>query len=199
MTAVEQAELANIASLAPAGYFIGLRIRAGGADKLFNTYPRKWRLRYGRMSYLLRDPTLAWGYTHTGVIHWEELAGLDTGGIFSDALNYGLAYGVTVAVGPVDARTIGSLARNDRRVSEDEAAAFHTSLTRLHRYSVVPVTAKEQHAIRLIAEGRTYAIAAHELGISITALRARLTSARKRLGADTISDLVQVARSRSLL
>ncbi|WP_142663934.1 autoinducer binding domain-containing protein [Paracoccus laeviglucosivorans] len=134
------------------GYFIGLRIRARGADKIFNTYPCKWRLRYRRMSYLLRDPTLAWGYTHTGVIHWDELP---------------------VSI-PEESSPTGS------------------------RSYLSPACIATKHAIRLIAEGRTSAIAAHELGISITALHARLTSARKRLGADRISDLVHAARSRSL-
>ena len=52
---------------------------------------------------------------------------------------------------------------------------------------------------RLVAAGKPYAIAAHMLGISTGALRARLTSVRSRLGAPTIPEAIQVARRRNIV
>ncbi|MEZ5722989.1 MAG: hypothetical protein R3D59_16405 [Paracoccaceae bacterium] len=54
-------------------------------------------------------------------------------------------------------------------------------------------------ALRLVARGNRYAEAAALLGISESALKARLRSARERLFVRTTAEAVQRAQTESLL
>ncbi|SMO93872.1 helix-turn-helix transcriptional regulator [Paracoccus laeviglucosivorans] len=192
-------DLRAISLLATAGYYIGIRIGKGGADKVYNAYPALWQQRYAAMSYLLRDPTVGWAYENIGTAHWHELAELDSAGIFADAARHGLAHGVTFAMGPIGARTIASFARDDRAFAADEVKWLRSATTRLHDRTDRDITPRARQALSLIATGKSQALAAHELGISEAAIRARLASARERLGARTTAEAIIMARNLSII
>ena len=189
-----------IRALAPAGYYMGIRIRQSKADLVFNTYPPEWQERYAAMSYRLRDPTIAWGFANNGAARWSALAHLDTAGIFADAAAHGLKHGLVIGTGEIKARTLAGFARPDRPFARDEIEWLQDAVQRLHTRNLPQsITFRELQALRLVAAGKPYAIAAHMLGISTGALRARLTSVRSRLGAPTIPEAIQVARRRTIV
>lgn len=194
-------ELQNLARLATAGYFIGLHIRFTSPLFTFQTYDQRWIDHYTENGYVLRDPMTAWGFSRTGWIRWSDPALLDPFGLFKDAARYGLHYGVTVACGPIKSRTIASFARSDREFRDEEIEKIERAVLRLHDLSEPPeaLTEAQIEALRCIAGGDRIAAAAEKLGISESALKARITSARNRLMARTTAEAIQRAKDSRLI
>jgi LuxR family transcriptional regulator len=194
-------ELSKLAALAPAGYFIGLHIRFAAPLMTFQTYDQRWTDRYTEQAYALRDPLIAWGFSTIGVSRWSEIAIPDPFGIMKEAASYGLIYGVSVACGPISSRTIAGVSRADREFTDDEMKHIRDIVMRLHDMTEPPesLTTAQIEALRCIANGDRHAAAAAKLGISESALKARLTSARDRLLARTTAEALQRAKDYRLL
>ena len=194
-------ELQNLARLATAGYFIGLHIRFTSPLFTFQTYDQRWIDHYTENGYVLRDPMTAWGFSRTGWIRWSDPALLDPFGLFKDAARYGLHYGITVACGPIKSRTIASFARSDREFRDEEIDKIERAVLRLHDLSEPPeaLTEAQIEALRCIAGGDRIAAAAEKLGISESALKARITSARNRLMARTTAEAIERAKDSHLI
>lgn len=194
-------ELQNLARLATSGYFIGLHIRFTSPLFTFQTYDQRWIDHYTENGFVLRDPMTAWGFSRTGWIRWSDPALLDPFGLFKEAAQYGLNFGATVACGPIKSRTIASFARSDREFREEEVAKIEKTVLRLHDLSEPPeaLTEPQIEALRMIAGGDRFAAAAEKLGISESALKARITTARNRLMARTTAEAIQRAKDNRLI
>jgi LuxR family transcriptional regulator, quorum-sensing system regulator SdiA len=194
-------ELKNLADFAVAGYFIGLHIRFTSPLFTFQTYDQRWIDHYTENGYVLRDPMTAWGFSRTGWIRWSDPALMDPFGLFREAAQFGLNYGVTVACGPIKSRTIASFARSDREFRDDEIDRIERKVLRLHDLSEPPeaLTEAQIEALRMIAGGDRFAAAAEKLGISESALKARITTARNRLMARTTAEAIQRAKDNRLI
>jgi LuxR family transcriptional regulator, quorum-sensing system regulator SdiA len=194
-------ELHQLALMAPAGYFVGLHIRFTAPLFTFQTYNQDWLDNYTEKGYVLRDPMVAWGFSATGSIRWSDPGLPDPFGLFKEAAHYGLNHGVTVACGPVKSRSIASFARKDREFEDDEIAAFVRIVQRLHSVTEPPeeLTKAQIEALRCIAGGDRFTAAAAKLGISESALKARITSARVRLMARTTAEAIQRAKEYRLI
>jgi LuxR family transcriptional regulator, quorum-sensing system regulator SdiA len=194
-------ELQNLARMATAGYFIGLHIRFTSPLFTFQTYDQQWIDHYTENGYVLRDPMTAWGFSRTGWIRWSDPELMDPFGLFKEATQYGLNFGVTVAIGPIKSRTIASFAREDREFRDDEITKIERAVKRLHDLSEPPeaLTEAQIEALRMIAGGDRFAQAAEKLGISESALKARITTARNRLMARTTAEAIQRAKDNRLI
>jgi LuxR family transcriptional regulator len=194
-------ELKNLARFATSGYFIGLHIRFTSPLFTFQTYDQRWIDHYTENGYVLRDPMTAWGFSRTGWIRWSDPALLDPFGLFKEAAQYGLNFGATVACGPIKSRTIASFARSDREFRDEEIATIEKTVHRLHDLSEPPeaLTEAQIEALRMIAGGDRFAAAAEKLGISESALKARITTARNRLMARTTAEAIQRAKDNRLI
>lgn len=194
-------ELHQLSLHAPAGYFIGLHIRFTAPLFTYQTYDQAWIDHYTENGFVLRDPMTAWGFSSTGAIRWSDKSLPDPFGLFVEAAKYGLHYGATVACGEIRSRTIASFARHDREVSDEEIAMFTTVVNRLHKTTEPPeeLTAAQIEALKCIANGDRHAAAAAKLGISESALKARVTSARIRLMARTTAEAIQRAKDYRLM
>lgn len=195
------AVLAKLSRLAPCGYFIGLHIRFAAPIMQFQTYPQAWSDHYSTRAYALRDPIIAWGFSTTGTSRWSTLPVPDPFGILREAAEFGLKYGVVVAVGPISSRTISGLARDDREYTDSEIERISEYIRRLHQITEPPesLTKAQIEALRCIAEGDRHAAAAAKLGITESAFKARLISARERLMARTTAEALQRAKEYRLL
>lgn len=194
-------ELQNLARLATSGYFIGLHIRFTSPLFTFQTYDQRWIDHYTENGFVLRDPMTAWGFSRTGWIRWSDPALLDPFGLFKEAAHYGLNFGATVACGPIKSRTTASFARSDREFRDDEIAKIEKTVLRLHDLSEPPeaLTEPQIEALKMIAGGDRFAAAAEKLGISESALKARITTARNRLMARTTAEAIQRAKDNRLI
>jgi LuxR family transcriptional regulator, quorum-sensing system regulator SdiA len=194
-------ELHQLSLMAPGGYFVGLHIRFTAPLFTFQTYRQEWLDHYTEKGYVLRDPMVAWGFSTVGSSRWSDPSVPDPFGIFKEAAQYGLKYGVTVSCGPVKSRSIASFARVDREFEDHEIAAIAKIVHRLHDVTEPPeeLTKAQIEALRCIAGGDRFTAAAAKLGISESALKARITSARIRLMARTTAEAIQRAKDYRLI
>lgn len=194
-------ELHKLTLLAPAGYFVGLHIRYASPLMQFSTYNQDWLDHYTERAFALRDPTIAWGFSTEGSCRWSELTIPDPFGLFDEARDFGMTYGVSVSCGPVSSRTIASFARADREFEDSEIDKISHIVRRLHDITEPPesLTKAQIEALRCIAAGDRHAAAAAKLNISESALKARLTAARQKLLARTTAEAIQRAKDYRLL
>lgn len=199
--ALINASLSRVRKLCPAGCFIGVHIRFAAPLMQIQTYNRDWIDRYGTQGYALRDPIIAWAFSTTGTCRWSELPIADTFGIMEEARGYGLHFGVAVSYGAIESRTIGSFAHDAREFEDSEIATLSEIVRQLHETLEPPesLTKAQQEALRCVAEGDRHAAAAAKLGITESAFKARLASARERLSARTTAEALQRARDYRLL
>ncbi|MDO5605301.1 MAG: autoinducer binding domain-containing protein [Paracoccus sp. (in: a-proteobacteria)] len=193
--------LAKLGPLAPTGYFIGLHIRFAAPIMQFQTYSLEWSDHYSARAYALRDPTIAWGFSANGAVRWSELPVPDPFGILSDAAAHGMRYGVALSCGPMNSRTIAGVTRGDREYTDSEIVQISKLIRQLHEITEPPesLTKAQIEALRCIAAGDRHAAAAAKLGITESAFKARLISARERLMARTTAEALQRAKEYRLL
>jgi LuxR family transcriptional regulator len=185
----------------PAGYFAGLHIRFAGPLIQFQTYDQSWLDHYTENGYALRDPMVAWGFAREGATRWSDIELPDPFDIMGQAANHGLKYGLVVSCGPLNSRSITGCARSDREFNEAEMERIEKIVRLLHEVTDPPdsLTDAQKEALQLIADGNRHAAAAARLGISESALKARLNSARNRLLARTTAEAIQRAKDYKLL
>lgn len=186
------------AELAPAGYYIALRLGFAFPQAELNALPADWIDHYTRNRFMLDDPVIRWVYDRTGWVRWSEIAAEDSRGIFASARDFGLCYGVAVCVTDDDGaahRSFGSFARSDREYDEDEVARLTDALVALLQDRAPPTTLTEAEieALRMVREGLRLKQIAHELGVTEGAVKQRLRNARTKLGAKTGSEAVSLA------
>lgn len=193
--------LAQLSDLAPKGFALGLHIRFASAHLMIQTYDPRWTETYTERGYMLADPTVFWGFGNDDAIRWSDIDLPDPHGILEQAASFGLEYGIAVACGPTSSRTIGGFARGDREFSDSEIARITEIVKALHAASTPPdqLTPAQRMALRLIARGHRHAEAAALLGISESAFKARLRSARDALFVRTTAEAIQRAQENNLL
>lgn len=193
--------LHELGLFAPAGYFIGLHIRFAAPLMMLQTYDQAWIDHYTNNAYAMRDPMVAWGFSTTGYVRWSEIEIPDPFGILSQAADFGLTFGCCFSCGPISSRTIAGLSRADREYTVEEMEQISRIVADLHDKTEPPesLTQAQAEALRLIAAGDRHAAAAAKLGISESALKARLNSARDRLLARTTAEAIQRAKDYRLL
>jgi len=149
----------------------------------------------------LRDPTLAWGLSYSGKRRWSQIGLPDPFGLLAEAAQYGLRYGIISSTGPTSSRTIAGAARADREFTDVEMEHIHRIVQRMHDLSEPParLSRPQADALRCIVDGDRHAAAAARLGISESAFKARLTSARQKLMARTTAEAVQRAKEYGLI
>lgn len=194
-------ELRRLDAVAPAGYCIGLHMRFAAPLKTYQTVSRAWVDRYLSQAYGMRDPMIAWAFSTEGMARWSEIDIPDPFHIMEDAARHGLKYGVQFSCGPLSSRTVAAITRQDREFTDEESANAMSIVRRLHALSEPPeaLTNAQVAALRLIAAGDRHTAAAVKLGISESALKARLTAARQRLMARTTAEAIQRAKDLRLL
>jgi LuxR family transcriptional regulator, quorum-sensing system regulator SdiA len=193
--------LARLNKLAPKGYALALHIRFASANLMFQTYEPKWVERYTERGYMLYDPLVSWGFSREGAVRWSALPMPDPHGILIEAAEHDLRFGVAVSCGPISSRSIGGFARSDREFTDTEISMIESTVRLIHEAATPTdkLTPAQRHALRSIATGYRHAEAAALLGISESALKARLKAARERLFARTTAEAIQRAREYNLL
>ncbi|WP_417243594.1 autoinducer binding domain-containing protein [Celeribacter sp.] len=193
--------LSKLGGLSPSGYSTALHIRYASPLFMDLSYPSDWIEHYTINAFALRDPMIAWGLSCEGTTRWSETGLPDPFNIMGQAADYGLKYGVSVSCGEVRSRSIVASARADREFTDAEMKEIAKIARILHQVSEPrqQLTPAQVQALRCIASGDRYAAAASKLGISESALKARLVSARERLMARTTSEAIQKAKDIRLL
>ncbi|MEM9710349.1 MAG: autoinducer binding domain-containing protein [Pseudomonadota bacterium] len=165
------------------------------------TYEEEWCKIYDDNAYALRDPLVFWGLGIRGSTRWSEIRLPDPFNVLGQARAYGLKYGAVISCGPISTRSIIGIARADREFTDAEIQTAALIAEALHESAKPPteLTSAQIEALRLLAEGDRHTAAAAKLGISESAFKARLQSARARLKARTTAQALEKAKEYGLL
>jgi LuxR family transcriptional regulator, quorum-sensing system regulator SdiA len=193
--------LERLDQLAPMGFTVGLHIRFATPLIYKSSYPAPWVDYYNSHSYYLRDPLVFWGVGVEGTTRWSSIPLPDPFGVLKKAAGYGLNYGAVSSYGPITSRSIVGISRSDREFEDDELARLKELTIQLHIEAKPPsdLTKAQIEALQCLANGDRHAAAAEKLGITESAFKARLQSARVRLEARTTSEAIRKAREYRLL
>lgn len=193
--------LDELTELSPLGFTVGLHIRFATPLLYHSTFPPAWVRHYNDNSYYLRDPLVFWGIGTTGVTRWSEIGLPDPFDVIKQAAQFGMKYGASASCGPISSRSIVGIGRGDREFTDEELVKLEEIALRLHEENTPPteLTQAQIEALQCISNGDRHTAAAAKLGISESALKARLKSARIRLEARTTSEAVRKAREYRLL
>ncbi|MEJ6709031.1 MAG: autoinducer binding domain-containing protein [Amylibacter sp.] len=194
-------QLRQLEELAPAGYVLGLHIRYNSATLMFRTYPEAWMNVYTQNGYMMTDPLVAWGVANQGCSRWSALTVPDPNNVLKQAREFDLNYGIAVSCGLETSRTIGGFARSDREFTDQEIQDVHDIVLHMHRETApdVSLTPPQVAALRLLADGRSTAQAATDLGITERAVKSRLKTAGERLLTRSTAETLQLAIEYRLL
>lgn len=188
-------------ALTPMGFNVGLHIRFATPLIYKSTYPEAWVEYYNAHSYYLRDPLVFWGVGVEGTTRWSAIPLPDPFGVMKKAAAHGLNYGAVSSYGPITSRSIVGVARSDREFSDSELSELRELTIRLHIEAKPSsdLTKAQIDALQCVANGDRHSAAAERLGITESAFKARLNSARYRLEARSTSEAVRKAREYRLL
>ncbi|MCV6592034.1 MAG: LuxR family transcriptional regulator [Silicimonas sp.] len=194
------ANLDALDRLSPRGFSAGLHIRFASPLVYVRSYDADWTRFYDENAYALRDPLVFWGLGVKGSTRWSAIRLPDPFNILGQAKCHGLAFGVVISCGPITSRSIVGIARQDREFTDEEISEAVKIVHNLHAAAAPPteLTPAQKEALRLLADGDRHAAAAAKLGISESAFKARLQSARSRLGARTTAQALKKAREYQL-
>ncbi len=190
--------LDDVGQLAPAGYFIALRIGFAFPVEEVNALPPDWVDYYTQNRYMLFDPAIRWAYANTGIVLWDNLTGDDPRQILEKAKTYGLIHGITISVfdGNSDGqRSFASFARSDRPFLDLEIKLLEAFLHRRHREMAPPtnLTDAELVALQMVKDGLRLKQIAFELKVTEGAVKQRLKNAKDKLGAKTSTQAATMA------
>jgi LuxR family transcriptional regulator len=187
--------------IAPDALKLTLRIEAGKPLRTITRIDEKIRRILMARNSALQDPAMAWGLNNDGFAPWSH-------GIIPDPYNNldvlrraGLPYGGTWAIGSRSNRSVMSALRRDREFTLDEVISATNALCAAHAKmsDLRGLTPSQIEALSLVGSGERHARAAVILEISESGFKARLKSARARLGARTTAEAIRAARDLNLI
>lgn len=190
--------------LAPEGFYIGLRVGFSFPSEELNRLPDPWVAEYTTHGLVVHDPVMKWVYANEGATRWSDIDISDPMNVFGRARKMGLSYGVAVSLLDSESggkRSYGNFFRSDREFEDREISLLLDLMHELHDDSgqQLALTEAEIEALRLQAQGLRLKQIAAELDISMSAVKARLANAKRKLGASTPSQAASLARSRGVL
>lgn len=190
--------------LAPAGYYVALRVGFHFPTEELNGLPDAWVEEYTRRRFLIFDPINHWVYAWTGAVRWSEIDLPDPRGVLAAARLHGLNYGIAVSHVDPDSsgqRSFGHFCRSDREFTDAEIAHLRAEVEHRHRRLAPPanLTVAELEVLRLAKGGLRQKQIAHELGVSEGAIKQRLKNAREKLGAATGTQATSIATAFGLI
>ncbi len=188
-------------SIGAAGFSLLLNFTRQGPEYLDSTYPAAWQEEYDAGHYYIKDPVLIWSLARTGDRRWSAVVLPDLARVMARARLHGLNYGAAFVRTSGKSRSLLSVARSDRELTDEEMGKVSESFTSLVQDvgNDKTLTVKEIEALQCLANDMTLDAAARHLGVSAAAIKARLSAARQRLGAETNYHAVAVALRAKLI
>jgi LuxR family transcriptional regulator, quorum-sensing system regulator SdiA len=180
----------GLGRLAPAGYYIAIRISFVFPVVEQNSLPDAWIREYTASGLLVHDPAMIWAHRNQGYVRTRDLADEDSQGVLELARFHGLNFGAAVCCVDSDAgreRSFGFFFRSDREYASAELELLHAGLLATHRAYSRPknLTEAELETLGLVKNGLLMKEIASALGVSESAVKQRLRNARVKLRAKT--------------
>jgi LuxR family transcriptional regulator len=166
--------------------------------------PDNWVEFYTTHGLVVHDPAMKWVYGNVGAVKMSEIGLPDPQQVRERAAVFGLSHGAAISImTPADRgrRSYGLFFRADRDFEPGDLSKLRDIVTRLHAgdEGEVALTAAEVQALKMQADGLRLKQIAAEIGISESAVKARLNNAKRKLGAKTQSQAASIAAARRIL
>jgi LuxR family transcriptional regulator, quorum-sensing system regulator SdiA len=190
-----------LAGLGGSGFSVVLNYTRRGPEYFESTYPTEWQDEYENGHYYYKDPVFIWALAANGDKRWSEIPVPDLGRIMRIARRHGLIFGAAFARTINRNKSLISVARDDRELTDDEMTALSAAVNELVSESGrdQSLSPKELGAIQCLADDMNLDQAADHLGVSSAAVKARLSTARAKLGIATNYHLVAAALRAKLI
>ncbi|SFP66315.1 autoinducer binding domain-containing protein [Tranquillimonas alkanivorans] len=149
--------LAEMNSLATAGYALGFHVRYSTPRLLLRTYDARWTEVYSREGLVMQDPVVAWSFANTTPCRWSDLP-CDAAGehVLHRASRFGLCHGVASGYEAGGSRSVCGFARSDREFTISEIARLMSSFKDLHEITNLEGGAPEgMQALLVRCAGKT--------------------------------------------
>ncbi len=190
-------DLNNFGALAPAGFYIAIRVGFAFPMVEENHFPSAWVSEYAISGLIMHDPAMAWAYQNSGVTRWSQLIE-DNQGVLELAKNHALNFGAVASCTDENGagqRSFGFFCRSDREYDSAELTYLYNSLLTAHRAHARPknLTAAELETLTMVKNGLLMKEIASVLGVSESAIKQRLKNARLKLNAKTGSQAAATA------
>ncbi len=194
----------QIGLISPAGFYVALRVGFSFPEEEVNRLPEPWVEFYTTHGFVVDDPSLKWVYGNTGATRASDITLPDPQQVRAHSRVFGLTFGAVVSVllrNDMGKRSYGLFFRDDREFTDAELSSLLRIVTALHapRVDEPTLTAAEIEALKLQAEGLRLKQIAARLGISESAVKARLNNVKRKLGARTQSQAASIAAARRIL
>ena len=192
----------RLTELAPAGCYVALRVGFYAPEDELNLFSTDWIDHYTLSGHALSDPLLLWCQKNDGYTRWSDVESSGFAGVLSDYWSFGYNFGCVVSIRGTTSmrkRSLGIFARSDREPNQIEMDEIKKILYKLHSYEPRPLTKAQLDALRLYSQGLLQKQIAHELQISVGAVKARLRGGADRLEVGTPREAALIAASRGLL
>ena len=188
----------DLATLAPVGHYLALRVGFAFPLDEVNCLPRPWVEHYTRHSLMLVDPVIRWVHTHEGVTRWSALSDPDPANVLGAARQHGISFGIAASTcepGPGQQRSFGLFLRSDREFTDQEVNLLHAYLVARHHALSPPcsLTVSEIEVLRLVKEGVRIKRISNQFNVSESAIKQRLRNARMKLDAKTGAEAISRA------
>ncbi|MCE6953053.1 LuxR family transcriptional regulator [Cereibacter sphaeroides] len=188
--------------IAQAGFYVALRLGFYSPEDELNTFPEPFVELYTARGLALQDPLMRWTFTNQGSLRWSSIDLADPLGVMARYRQYGMRFGATICLagrGTVPKKSFGIFARSDREFTDSEIQDLREMLTALHVNEPQSLTESQVEVLRMLSTGMRYKQMAYALGISESAVKARLKGAAQRMNAKTAAQAASVAASRGIL
>jgi LuxR family transcriptional regulator, quorum-sensing system regulator SdiA len=199
-----QAMRSQIEQISPAGFYVAIRVGFSFPEEELNELPANWVEFYTTHGLVVHDPAMKWVYANTGATRSSAISLPDPHQVRERAAVFGLKHGAVISVMTATdrgRRSYGLFFRIDRDFEDADLRSLHGIVTQLHSGTdeETSLTVAEIQALRLQSEGLRLKQIAAEIGISESAVKARLNNAKRKLGAKTASQAASIAAARRIL
>ena len=188
--------------IATAGFYVALRLGFYSPEDELNTFPETFVDLYTARGLALQDPLMRWTLTNLGARRWSEIDIADPLGVMARYRQFELRFGAAICLpgrGTVPKKSFGIFARTDREFTDAEMQQLREMLVTLHVNEPQALTESQVEVLRMLSTGMRYKQMAFALGISESAVKARLKGAALRMNAKTAAQAASVAASRGML
>lgn len=202
--AILQAMRDQIDQIASAGFYLALRVGFSFPEEELNELPPNWVEFYTTNGLVVHDPAMKWVYGNTGAARMADIKLPDPHAVRERAAIFGLTYGAVISVLAASdrgRRSYGLFFRRESDFSDADLGKLTAIVKQLHSgVSDEPsLTGAEIEAMQMQAAGLRLKQIAGQLGISESAVKARLNNAKKKLGAKTLTQASSIAAARRLI
>jgi len=170
-----------------------------GPEHILHGYPKEWQRVYEERNYFLSDPVLRWTILGEGYKRWSAIEGMDPLRVMREACKYGLVYGAAFTTKVGNKRSLMSVTRDDRELTDSELELLNGTFLNFVDIlmSKALLTDGELEVLRHMRDGFEHQEVAELLGVSRSAVKQRVQKACAKLNARNSAQAIAVCVARN--